>query len=80
MRQILDGKWYDTEKAELIYEGSDPYQQFIRRYYRTAKGTFFCHYVNVGKLELVSAEAMMQILAIHDVDKYIELFGEVEEG
>lgn len=78
MRQIIKGKIYDTDKSELIYRDNDIWQPRI--YYRTQKGTFFCHYKRVGRLDVISDEVMMEILAEKDPDKYIELFGAVEEG
>lgn len=78
MKKIIDGKRYDTETATLIYT---EYIIMKRRdYYRTKKGTFFCHYVSVGEIQLIPETEMMDILASKDVDKYIELFGDVAEG
>lgn len=75
MRRIINGKMYDTDKATLIY--TDP--QTKRKYYMTAKGAFFVVYTT-GVLEPVSDEYMMQLLGEKDPDKYIEIFGEVEEA
>lgn len=80
MRKIINGKMYDTDKAELIYSGYDLSRTKKRDYYRTSKGTFLCHYVSVNRLEIVPDESMMEILAEYAPDKYIEIFGNVEEG
>ena len=81
MVAIINGKKYNTETAELIltlYGGAR--QGFRRDYYKTKKGTYFVRYVTVGEIDLVSEETIKDLLAIYDPDKYIELFGDVEEG
>lgn len=78
MQKIIDGKLYDTEKAELICRIKNI--RYVRDYYRTNKGTFFCHYVTVGKMELINENVIKDILAEVDVNKYIDLFGDVAEG
>lgn len=78
MQKIIDRKLYDTDTATLIYTDFKIMKR--RDYYRTKKGAFFCHYVSVGDIHLVSEEEMMDILASKDVEKYIEIFGDVTEG
>ena len=78
MRKIIDRKLYDTDTAKLIYTEFKVMKR--RDYYRTHKGAFFCHFVSVGDIQLVSEEEMMDILASKDVEKYIEIFGDVAEG
>ena len=78
MRQIIDGKIYDTNKATLVYADNDFWKP--RMYYRTSKGTYFCWYKRIDKLDIVSEDMIKSVLAEYDVDKYIELFGAVEEG
>lgn len=82
MKQMIDGKLYNTETAELIltlYSGARSSQ---RDYYMTKKGAFFVHYVRDGKLALVTEDTMKSLLATYDVDKYIEIWGDedIEEG
>lgn len=78
MKQIVDGYLYDTEKATLLYTASS-YRR-TRKYYVTDKGTYFCFYQNVGEIKTIDESVIKEILAEHDTDKYIELFGAVEEG
>ena len=75
MRKIVNGLVYDTEKSELIHT------DFVknRRLFRTKKGRFFMLYAT-GDITPKTDEAAMDYLAEHDVDKYMELFGEVEEA
>ncbi len=80
MRKIVNGKVYDTETATLVYSGVFGALNVRRDYYVTKKGTYFCHYFSVGKIEVCSEDFIASILAERDVDKYIELFGAVEEG
>lgn len=78
MKQIIDGLLYDTDKATLIYKDNNPIRP--REYYKTEKGTYFCYYVNVGIINIIREQVIKDILAERMVDKYIELFGNVEEG
>lgn len=78
MKQIIDGKLYDTSKATLIYIDNDLWKP--RNYYQTNKGTYFCWFRRNGKLDIVDESIIKSVLAEHDVDKYIEIFGAVEEG
>lgn len=75
MRRIIDGKMYDTDKSEIVYidEMND------RVFYRTKKGTYFVLYKN-GEMRIKNENFLKELLEKYDVDKYIELFGEVEEG
>lgn len=83
MKKIIDGKLYNTDTATFIitlYSGARNSQ---RDYYKTPKGAFFVHYVRTNTLDLISENTMKALLAEHDVDKYLELFGdeeEIEEG
>lgn len=78
MQQIINDKLYDTEKSNLIYQYRDALVE--RDYYLSPKGTYFIHYLKVGKLEIVDEQVVKDILAERDVNKYIELFGKVAEG
>lgn len=78
MQQIINDKLYDTDTAELIYSYKDPLKE--RNYYRSKMGAFFVHYIGIGKMELVDAQVIKDILAERDVSKYIDIFGKVAEG
>ena len=80
MKKVIDGKLYNTETAQLLltlYIGSRHAQ---RDYYMTKKRAFFVHYVEVNDLDLVPEKTIADLLMRYDVDKYIEIFGDVEEG
>lgn len=74
MKQIIDGKLYDTDTAELILSLADG----KRRFYRTKKGAFFQVYD--GTMGVLSEEAMKKYMGVFAPDIYVKLFGEVEEG
>lgn len=80
MKKIINGKSYNTETAEFVITLFNSVRQFQRDYYRSKKGQFFVHYVEVNDIDLVTDESMMAILAANDPDKYVKYFGEVEEG
>lgn len=93
-KTIVDGKLYDTEKAERISGTEDDRNLFVTR-----KGNYFsCEhmYYNYIKYEgeqefdisvtyfsnirPESLEYAMTNIGRHNPEKYIELFGEVEEA
>lgn len=75
MKRIINGKMYDTDKATEIHV--DTYRN--RALYQTDKGTYFMRYAN-NEIKIKSEAEVRDYLSRYDVDKYIELFGEVEEG
>lgn len=76
MRKIVGGKMYDTDKATVVYD----WRGMDRVLYVTAKGNYFMYYAGTGKIEPWSEDQVKNFLAEHDADKYVELFGEVEEA
>lgn len=48
MKKIINGKLYDTEKAERLHEWSNmanvtDFKHYTETLYKTAKGTYFLH-------------------------------------
>ena len=79
MKAIIDGKLYDTDKAELIYtEVVD--RRTKRYYYMTAKRAFFCYYSKTKEIKVKTEAEIRELLGKHDVDKYIEIFGEPDNA
>ena len=75
MKKIVDGKLYNTDTAELIYFDATN----KRRYYRTQKGAFFVLY-QTGEIQPRTENSMRDFLGSVDTERYIEIFGEVEEA
>jgi len=76
MKQIIDGLLYDSEKAECI--GEYYYADGWRSFYKTAKMRYF---IEVSyDIFILSESEVMRVLGEADPDKYIELFGPVEEA
>ena len=94
MTFIVDKKIYDTNKAELLAEGKRQYQesnvilnctiypQYETKLYKTEKGNYFftyiAHYRNY--IEVTDEETAKSWLMYKNYPKYVELFGELEEG
>lgn len=84
MRAILDGKLYDTEKADFIFSISVPQNNFCDdanefNVYKTKKGNVFAEHK--GAECLISDSMLKTVLSRPDcVDIYIKAFGEVEEA
>lgn len=75
MKQIIDGFLYDTDTAEQVYIET---QRNIR-YYMTPKRKFFIVY-STGEFKVVEENFIKDLLGKYDIEKYIEVFGEPQEG
>ena len=73
MKAIINGLLYDTEKANLICEPDEHHTMYM-----TEKGNLFMLYN--GVISCADNETLKKFLAEELPDKYIELFGEVEEA
>lgn len=78
MQKIIDGYLYDTETATLIYTDESNYPRNVN-YYLTPKHNYFAVYTN-GEFQVVTEQFIKDILGKYDIAKYIELFGEPQEG
>ena len=87
MRCIVEGKIFDTERAEKILTRRDLQNEY--EYYKTVKGNFVVvqkpapeveavSYVPSCTAAVVSEGLMRSILGMYDLNKYEEIFG-VEE-
>lgn len=79
MKQIIDGKLYDTDKMEKLYSEQYPGPDF----WRSKNGTILrkgYRWRDDDFLHVVTEEYFKEYLARTNPDKYVELFGEVEEG
>lgn len=83
MKQIINGRLYDTDKAKLLCES---HNLLAERYklYITNSGIFFFQMQRPFSKEyyLLAVEEcdIKNLLAEKNPDAYIELFGEVEEA
>lgn len=84
MRQIVNGKLYDTEKSKLLCK---QYCMIVGRedeLYISDKGNLFVKRWDLFSekyfMEPVEKEDVEEMLAAKNPDAYIELFGEVEEA
>lgn len=88
MKTIINGKMYDTDKAELIFRysinpipGLTNMGKFYIEIYRTRKQSYFKYDTWWNEIDLLSEDDVKNILVQRrEFDKYVELFGEVEEG
>ena len=89
MKQIIDRKEYDTEKADLVasnrfWDGSNFERSGRNTYlYKTAKGNFFAHHTTqwqgerdtIEALTIEEAKDLYESLPEHDLD-FEAAFGE----
>jgi len=92
MKQILNGKLYDTDKAQLVasnrfWDGSNWERHGRNTFlYRTAKGNFFLHHTtqwqgereHIDAISEEEAKDYYEQLTEHKLD-YAEAFGEEPE-
>ena len=95
MKFIVNLKQYDTELSEEICKGSTKIEERISllnasvfpirkgTLYRTKKGTYF--FVFKGDYDRYYMKLFTELeakifISKNDYDKYVELFGEMEEG
>lgn len=94
MKKIIEKRLYDTEKSEEIFsfvrkvKGEDilwwPGHCWVERHditiYKTKNDTYFECDINADTITIIPEEQAMKTIEKLDPDRYIELFGEVEEG
>lgn len=76
MKAIINNLLYDTDKSEILYQDLNTYP--IRILYLSKNLRLF---MTVGdEISNADQEELKYFLGTVNVDKYMELFGEVEEG
>lgn len=75
MQRIIDGYLYDTDTAELLYQDVVK----TRFYYMTPNRRFFVYFSN-NLIETVGEAYIKKLLGTYNISKYVEIFGEPEEG
>lgn len=94
MKAIIDSKLYDTEKAEKLFsfsrrvdEGPLFWNEKIHympwhdiSVYKTKKGNYFEADETSGKITTVTVSDVMCTIRRLNPDRYMQLYGEVEEG
>lgn len=92
-KSIIGEKLYNTEKARKICETCGRAVFITRNYnyfssrvehktenYATINGFYLRHYTIYSDIRPETKESVMEIIGKGNPDKYIELFGEVEEA
>lgn len=84
---MIDGKaveqtrLFDTEKAKKICDVINAFGYKVQEIYITDKGVVFLHTTSgSGKIEVADQKKIKEWIGENEPDKYIEFFGEVEEG
>lgn len=93
MKKIINDKLYDTDKAEVIFSFKRKYQDPCvwskdiafttwehAQYLKTPKGAFLYYCESRKELELLEEVEVKRVIQRVDPDRYMELYGEVEEG
>ena len=75
MQRVIDNLLYDTDTATVIHMEEDT----KRILYQTPNGNFFMFFKN-GEIVPKTEESTKEYLGKHNVEKYIELFGEPQEA
>lgn len=93
MKKIINNKLYDTDKAEVIFSFKRKYKDPCvwskeitfntwepAQYLKTPKGAFLYYCENRKELELLEEVEVKRVIQQVDRDRYMELYGAVEEG
>lgn len=93
MKKIINDKLYDTDKAEVIFSFKRKYKDSCvwskeitfntwepAQYLKTPKGAFLYYCENRKELELLEEVEVKRVIQQVDPDRYMELYGAVEEG
>lgn len=79
-KRVEETRLFDTEKAKKICDVENAFGYKVQEIYITKKGIIFVYSINHKKLEVADQKKIKQWIGEHKPDKYIEFFGEVEEG
>lgn len=72
---------FDTGKAKKICDVTNTFGHKVQEIYITEKGTVFLYTTTgKGKLEVADQKSVKGWIGENEPDRYIEFFGEVEEG
>lgn len=76
MKQIINKKLYDTEKSEKICD----VEYFPHSIWKTEKGRLFLVNELLMKIINTNQKSIKELLGRSNPEKYIELFGQIEEA
>jgi len=80
-KPVKQTRLFDTEKARKICDVINTFGYKVQEIYITNNGVIFLHTVTgTGKIEVQDQEKVKEWIGEHEPEKYIEFFGEVEEG
>lgn len=80
-KKVEQTRFFDTEKAKKICDVINAFGFKVQGIYITDKGIIFLHdTTGKEKLEVADQKQVKKWIGENEPDKYIEFFGEVEEG
>lgn len=71
---------FDTDTATKICDVVNAFKYKVQEIYITKKGVVFFRNINENTLEVPNQKEVKKWIGENEPDKYIEYFGEVEEG
>lgn len=80
-KAVEQTRLFDTTKAKKICDVKNGFGNKVQEIYITDKGVVFLYTTTgSGKLEVADQKSIKKWIGENEPDKYIEFFGEVEEG
>lgn len=80
-KEVERTRLFDTTKAKKICDVKNGFNNKVQEIYITNKGVVFLYTTTgKGKLEVADQKSVKEWIGENEPDKYIEFFGEVEEG
>lgn len=79
-KQTEQTRLFDTETARKICDVTNVFGRIVQEIYITKNNIIFLHNKNEDTLEVADQKKVKEWIGKNEPDKYIEFFGEVEEG
>lgn len=79
-KSVKHTKLFNTAKAKKICDITNTFGYKVQEIYITDKGVLFLHNMNKENLEVADQKQCKKWIGENEPDKYINFFGEVEEG
>lgn len=79
-KQVEETRLFDTEKSRKICGMKNGFGYEVQEIYITKNGILFIYDTNYKKIKVADQKQCKEWIGINEPDKYIEFFGEVEEG
>lgn len=79
-KEVEETRLFDTEKAKRICGIKNGFGNEVKEIYITEKGVVFIYHMADKKITVPDQKDIKRRIGENEPEKYVEFFGEVEEG